>query len=251
MFSKKDQTNSSKCENLEKFTFFFRLKGLLYLLKQDKKSILLKYFIQRPIFHSLNLIKSYIQKKPYVKEEKDLFLFNLKNLKDLNNWITNKKTILAIGFSYCMKPKKCPQKRFSPYCIYDSNHFACSTCFIKKCINLISKEDIFLIIPDVYYICNQLLDIKKKHPKKELVFIIITCSFSIHMFADNANMVKIKGIGIRLSSKVCINNKSFLLAEKGIKPVETSLSVKTQNKVLDILKIRSKLFIKSHLTKNK
>ena len=64
-FSKKTQINSPKIKNLENFNLFFRLKGLIYLLKQDKKLKLLRYFIQRPLYHSFNLIKSYIQKKPY------------------------------------------------------------------------------------------------------------------------------------------------------------------------------------------
>jgi len=209
---KKSKIDTPKITNLEKFTLLFRLKGLIYLLKQDKQLKLLKFFLKRPIYHSFNLIKSYIKKKPYINEENDLFLFNLKSINDLKNSLTNKNSLLVLGFSYCMKPKECPKKRFTPDCIHDKNNQVCENCFIGKCINSMSKEDIFLIIPDVYYISEKLLEIKKKHPSREIVFIIITCHLSIHMFSDNANMIKMKGLAIELSGRVCVNNKTFLLA---------------------------------------
>ncbi|NGX40655.1 MAG: hypothetical protein KR126chlam4_00483 [Candidatus Anoxychlamydiales bacterium] len=240
--SKKDQRFSPKIKNFEKFTLFFRLKGLIYLLKQDKKSKLLKFFIKRPFYHSFNLIKSYIQKKPYIKEEKELFLFNLKSFNDFKNRLTNKNTLLVLGFSYCMKPKECPEKRFSPDCRHDLNHPVCQTCFIGKCINSMSKEDIFLVIPDVYYISEKLTQIKKQNPEKEILFVIITCNLSIHMFSDNANMIKMKGLAIELSGRICVNNKTFMLAEKGIKPGITYLSYKNEDMVFELLSIRSKVF---------
>jgi len=240
--SKKNKRFSPKIKNFEKFTIFFRFKGLIYLLKQDKKFKLLRFFIKKPIYHSFNLFRSYLQKKPYIKEEKDLFLFNLKNFEDFQKHLSNKNTLLIMGFSYCMKPKLCPKKRFSPDCIHDLNHSICSTCFIGKCINLMSKEDIFLIIPDVYYISGNLIDIKKNHPDREIIFLIMTCNLSIHMFSDNANMIKIKGLSIELSGRICVNNKTFMLAEKGIKPGITSLSYKNEDLVFKILNIRSKIF---------
>ena len=240
--SKKDQRFSPKIKNFEKFTLFFRLKGLIYLLKQDKKLKLLRFFIKKPIYHSFNLFKSYIQKKPYIKEEKDLFLFNLKSFNDFKNHLSNKNTLLIICFSYCMKPKHCPEKRFSSDCIHDPNHPICSTCFIGKCINSLPKEDLFLVIPDVYYISDKLTQIKKSHPDREILFVIMTCNLSIHMFADNANMIKMKGLAIEISGRICVNNKTFLLAEKGIKPGVTCLSYKNEDIVFKILYIRPKFF---------
>ena len=240
--SKKDQRFSPKIKNFEKFTLFFRLKGLIYLLKQDKKFKLLRFFIKKPIYHSFNLIKSYIQKKPYINEEEDLYLFNLKSFKDFKNHLSNKNTLLVLGFSYCMKPKLCPEKRFSPDCRHDPNHPVCSTCFIGKCINSMPKEDIFLVIPDVYYISENLIQIKKSHPNREILFVIMTCNLSIHMSADNANMIKMRGLAIELSGRICVNNKTFLLAEKGIKPGVTCLSYKNEDVVFKILNIRPSLF---------
>ena len=240
--SKKEQRFTPKIKNFEKFTLFFRLKGLIYLLKQDKKFKLLRFFIGKPIYHSFNLIKSYIQKKPYIKEEEDLYLFNLKSFNDFKNHLSNKNTLLVIGFSYCMKPKLCPEKRFSSDCIHDPNHPICQNCFIDKCINSMYKEDIFLVIPDVYYISENLIQIKKNHPDREILFIIMTCTLSIHIFADNANMIKMKGLATELSGRICVNNKTFLLAEKGIKSGVTCLSYKNEEIVFKILNIRFKLF---------
>ena len=110
-----------------------------------------------------------------------------------------------------------------------------------------SKEDIFLVVPDVYYISKKLIEIKKKHPDKEVLFVIITCNLSIHMFADNANIFKIKGLAIELSGRICVNNQTFLLAEKGIKPGITCLSYDNEDIVFELLNIRSKVFLRTLL----
>ncbi|NGX49163.1 MAG: hypothetical protein K940chlam5_00759 [Candidatus Anoxychlamydiales bacterium] len=104
------------------------------------------------------------------------------------------------------------------------------------------KEDLFLVIPDIYYIREKLLEIKKKHLGREILFIIMTCNLSIHMSADNANMIKMRGLAIELSGRICVNNKTFLLAEKGIKPGVTCLSYKNEDVVFKILNIRHSLF---------
>ena len=66
----------------------------------------------------------------------------------------------------------------------------------------------------------------------------MTCNLSLHMFADNANIIKMKGLVIELSGRLCVNNKTFLLAERGIKSGVTHLSLKNEDKVLELLKMR-------------
>ena len=58
-----------------------------------------------------------------------------------------------------------------------------------------NKKDVFLMIPDIYYVSEELLKIKKNNPKKEIIFIIMSCNFSIHMFADLSNVLKMKEFG--------------------------------------------------------
>ena len=94
------------------------------------------------------------------------------------------------------------------------------------------------MIPDVYYIGEKLLEIINKNPDKEIVFIISSCELSIKMFSDYANMLKIKGLGIKLTSRICTNFKSFLYAEKGKKTGITDLERKNKEFFLEILKLR-------------
>ncbi len=219
------------------FSKFIRIKSLFYLIVQDKKFKLLKYFIKNPLFYLFNLLRSYLTKEPYVKE-KELFLFNLNSLNELKNIALNKNALFIFGFSYCQKPIECPKKRFSSECFHNYQNDICSQCFIGKCANAINTNDIFLVIPDVYFIGDKLIDLIHQNPKKEIVFIITSCELSIKMFSDFANMLKIKGLGLQLTKRVCVNFESFLYAEKGKKSGLTDLDTKNKNLFFEILKLR-------------
>ncbi|NGX28759.1 MAG: hypothetical protein K940chlam1_00946 [Candidatus Anoxychlamydiales bacterium] len=224
-------------KNIKK-TFFLRLKGILYLIRQDKNlKLFRKYLLKRPFFYSFNLLKSLFRKKNYYTDGNHFF-FNLKSFNDLKKCAINKKSLFVFGFSYCMKPIECPKKRFSSDCINDPKNLVCSQCFISKCKNLMQKDDISLVIPDTYYIGEKLLEIEKKNPNKEIVFVIITCHFAIDMFSDFSNMLNLKGSAIKLGGRVCINYKSFLFAEMGKKPSLTNIEDIDQLKLMEILNLR-------------
>ena len=238
------QKKTSIKENIKpikKVTRFFRFKSLVYLLKQDKKLILWNFFLKRPFFHTFKLIKSYLKKAPYIQKE-DLFFFNLDSLNGLTKKAKDKNSLFVFGYSYCMKPKKCPAKRFTKDCIQDKNNEICQKCEIFHQISKINQNDILLIIPDTYYIGIKLAEIIEKNPKKEIIYIIITCNMCINMFSDLSNMLNIKGLSIELSGRVCRNYKSFLFAEKGIKSGITNLYNDSDEKILDILKLREDIF---------
>jgi len=224
------------------FSYSYRIKSFFYIINQDKNLKLFKYFLKKPFFYLLNLLKSYFSKEPYIFQ-KDIFLHNLNNLKELKKIATNKNTLFIFGFSYCQKPLECPKKRFSFECIYDHKNDICSQCFIGKCANAINKKDVFLVIPHINYIGEKLFEILNKNPKKELIFIITSCELSIKMFSDFANMLKIKGLGLPLTKRVCPNFASFLYAEQGKKNGLTDLNNKNKNLLLEILKLRYKLKI--------
>ncbi|NGX62827.1 MAG: hypothetical protein KR126chlam6_00229 [Candidatus Anoxychlamydiales bacterium] len=238
---KKKNSINANIKPIKKVTRFFRFKSLVYLLKQDKKLILWNFFLKRPFFHSFKLIKSYLKKAPYIQKE-DLFFFNINSFNDLTKKAKDKNSIFVFGYSYCMKPKDCPSKRFTKDCIHDKDNEICQKCEIFHQISKIPANDILLIIPDAYYIGIKLAEIIEKNPKKEIIYIIITCNMCINMFSDLSNMLNIKGLSIELSGRVCRNYKSFLFAEKGIKSGITNLYNNTDEKILDILKIREDIF---------
>ena len=101
-----------------------------------------------------------------------------------------------------------------------------------------TKNDIFLLIPYIYYISEQLLNISKENKKKELIFIITACQMSIEMYSDLSKLINIKGVSIQLKGQICPNYKSFLLAEKGIKNGLTTLNQKDKNLIMNVLKLR-------------
>ncbi len=218
---------------LEKDSRLFRLKGLLYVLKADKKKDLLKYFFKRPFLHTFNIIKSFFKKRPYTLDQR-VYCFNVSDISSFKKKLQNPNTILIVGFSYCQKPKNCPSKRFSSNCINDPNSPVCQNCFIGNTTQM-KKNIYFLNIPDIQYISKQIIEKITQNPEKEVLFLISSCEFSIKMFADFSNILKITGLGIELSGYTCLNFKSFLFAENSIKNTTTYLSKNDQSIFLDLI----------------
>ena len=219
--------------SIEKHNFIFKLKSTIYLLKQDR--FFFKTLIKKPLFYIYKILRSFLKSKSYI-ENNNIFLFNLKNLKSIDKYIQDKSYQIIWGFSYCQKPVNCPKKRFSSECIYDVNNPVCKNCYICKCANLIHKDDKFLVIPDVKYIGKEL--IKIHNDNKKICFVISSCDLSIKMNSDFANMLNIKGMGIKLSGRTCVNFKSFLYAEKGIKSAMTDLTSDLKKVLTDLIKAR-------------
>jgi hypothetical protein len=234
----KTQSTPKNIQMLEKENIFLRMKSLYYILKTDQNKILTKYFIKKPFLYGFNLFRSYIKKKPYIFQD-DIYYFNLKNDDELKNLLTQKDTILVVGFSYCHKPFECPAKRFSKDCIYDAENDICRQCFIGKCINTTSDKDtIFLSILDVHHIGQKLFELKTKNPTKKIVYILTACTLSIKMFSDLSNMLNIKGVSFPLDGRVCVNYNNFYLAENGIKKNITLVKNFHKNRLLEYLAIR-------------
>ena len=55
------------------------------------------------------------------------------------------------------------------------------------------------------------------------------------MFSDWGNMIRAKGIGVRLDGRICNTMRAFKLSEEGIKPGLTVVLDKTKEKILNIL----------------
>ncbi|MFA6118475.1 MAG: hypothetical protein WCT85_06730 [Parachlamydiales bacterium] len=234
------KTTESSKKNLDSNIIFqrpLRIKALLYLLKQDKDLSLLKNFSKFFFYHLKNILRSYLKKTPCILKD-NLYLYNIDDFEEGKAGLSSKDTLFILGFSYCQKPIACPKKRFTCECIYDYENKTCSQCFIGKCINAMNKNDIYLIIPDIKYISEKLFEISYQNPNKNIFFVISSCSLSIKMFSDFANILKLQGIAIRLLGRVCLNYKSFLFAEKGLKNGLTYISDENEKTIFEILKIR-------------
>lgn len=217
------------------------IKNLIYLLKQDKKHILKKFFLKRFFKNFINLIRSYLKKQNYTQKN-NLCYFNIKSYEDFIKEATDDKNVFIFGLSYCQRPKNCISPRFSNKCDFDDKNETCRDCFIAKYLKEKNLNDHFFIITDVRYISEKIIEILKKVPSKKLFFVISACRFSIEIFANFSNFLKIQGLALTLKGPVCNNFKSFEMAEKGKKFAVTSLDQDIENEFLQIIKIRKKVF---------
>lgn len=220
----------------------FRLKTLLYLLKEDQNKIAPKYLLKSPIKYLYRLIKSYLTKKPFHKTG-DFYFYNLKDIDGFKEKLKKKETLFVLGFSYCHKPLECPSGRFTDQCIHDAQDPVCRQCFIGKSIHSLPEEAAkILIIPTVHYIGEKMFEIKERNSNREVLFFITACEMTLTMFADWGNMLNLKGVGIRLDGRICNTMKAFELSERGIKPGLTVVLNKTQQEMLELLRLRRETF---------
>jgi hypothetical protein len=217
-------------------------KSLVYLLKHDKNRIFARYFLKRPFVYGFRLLSSYLKGKSFTREG-DFFFYGLKNEAEFRKKIENPEALFVLGFSYCHKPFECPSGRFSDQCRRDPEHPACGQCFIGKCCSLLPKNAFIpVFIPTVHYIGEKLFEITHNNPGKEIVFLITACELTLKMFGDWGVMLNAKGIGVRLDGRVCNTMEAFRLSEEGIKPGLTVVLDQTQEKMLELLALRSRLF---------
>lgn len=214
---------------------FLRIKSLFYLLTQDKKNIFLRYFFKRPFTYGFSLLRSYLKPKSFSRKD-DLFFYGIENEDEFKKLITAEKTILIVGFSYCHKPMECPSGRFSDLCANTKDHPVCSQCFIGKCTHLLAGTKAkILYIPTIHYIGEKIFEAVHENPDHNILFLITACEMSLEMFGDWGNMVKARGIGVRLDGRICNTMQAFKLSEEGIKPGLTVVLDPAQQKILTLL----------------
>jgi hypothetical protein len=213
-------------------------KSLKYLVQHDKKRTLPRYFIKHPVKYGMNLLKSYFKKKSFHRDG-DFFLYNLKSMQEFEELISDSNALLVAGFSYCHKPHECPSGRFTDACIHDATNPVCQQCFIGKAVHALPEKNVIpLFIPTIHYIGEKIFEIVEAHPKNTILFLITACELTLEMFGDWGNMVGIKGIGVRLDGRICNTMKAFELSEIGIKPGLTVVRSETQEKILDLIRLR-------------
>lgn len=213
-------------------------KSLKWILTEDHKKEVRKGFLKRPIKYAYGYLNSVFKESSF-KRDRDFFLYGIDKVSDFERLLEQPDTLLVLGFSYCHKPFECPSGRFTDACIHDSEHPVCRQCFIGKAVNAVpEKNTISLSIPTVHYIGGKIFEIVHNHPDKKVIFMITACEMTLTMFGDLGNMVGIQGVGVRLDGRICNTMKAFELSENGIKPGLTVVTKDTQQRILDLLRIR-------------
>ncbi|MGM0439713.1 MAG: hypothetical protein ACQEP8_01195 [Chlamydiota bacterium] len=214
-------------------------KALKHLIKYDHGGRLRAQFLKHPFKYSWRFILSLLRRKAR-RREGDLFLYNLKSLADFKDQLRDDDSLLIVGFSYCHKPFECPAKRFSTHCNANPDDPVCRQCYIGKAFNFLPQERIIpLVITTTHYIGEQIFKIVHQNPGRKIFFMITACELALEMFSDWGNITNLQGIGVKLDGLVCNNMKAFEISERGIKPALTTLSSKSQETLLQCLKLRS------------
>lgn len=215
-----------------------RWKALNYLAKYDEDKFFIRYFFSNPLKHGFNLIMSYLKPLPFTRD-KDFFLYGLKDEAEFKSILAKADSLLVIGFSYCHKPFECPSGRFSQECVHELNNPVCGQCFIGKCVHSLPKERVLpVFITTVHQIGEVIVKQVQKHPRLEITYIITACEMTLQMFGDWANMMQVRGLGIRLDGQICNTMKAFVASEHGIKPGMAVVLDDTKKRILNLIRFR-------------
>jgi len=213
-------------------------KSLKWMITQDHQKEILKGFLKHPFRYGWRYVCSLFQAKSF-KREGDCFLYGVQSVEAFAELLKDPEKIFVIGFSYCHKPFECPSGRFTPECIHDPENPVCRQCYIGKAMNALpEKNTVPLIIPTIHYIGGKIFEIVHQNPGKQVLFIITACEMTLEMFGDWGNMVDICGLGVRLDGRICNTMKAFELSERGVKPGLTVVLDTTQQRILNLIKLR-------------
>jgi hypothetical protein len=229
---------------------FFKWKAFKWMVRKDKNWEIAKNVLKHPIKYGFRYFKSLFQSQPF-KIDGDFYLYGVDSVSEFESLVKEKNNLFVLGFSYCHKPLECPSGRFTDQCIRDPNNVVCRQCFIGKALHASPEDTIPLIIPTVHYIGNSIFNVVNTNPDKQIIFIITACEMTLKMFGDWGNMVNIKGIGVRLDGRICNTMKAFELSEEGIKPGLTVVLDNTQQRILDLLKLRREKNTGAHVDTDK
>ncbi len=214
-------------------------KSLKWMITKDHQKEIFKGFLKHPLRYGWEFLKSAVRSKPYQREG-DFFLYGVSSLSEFEELLKDRDAILILGFSYCHKPFECPSGRFTPDCLHDANNPICQQCFIGKAVHAATpRQTIPLFIPTIHYIGGKIFEIVHQNPGKPILFMITACEMTLEMFGDWGNMVKIRGVGIRLDGRICNTMKAFELSEQGIKPGLTVILDGTQKAILQLIRTRN------------
>ncbi len=128
---------------------------------------------------------------------------------------------LVIALGYCQKPFDCPAGRFTPHCLLPE---PCpQNCPLKGLIQagLALGAKIYTMTSALRIGQDLLLPaLEKRSPSKILAFV---CPYSLHPFALACLICGLRGFILTFAQGACPDYKSWLLADRGIKPEQTSI----------------------------
>lgn len=233
--------NSNPDESIVKessFLISLRSYGWLLLKDSEHHFVILRSLVSHPFRYLRRFLSALFQKKNY-HHDGDFFFYGLSSTDQFLKLAADPQTITVVGYSYCEKPFDCPSSRFSPDCLASHDSLICRSCHVGKAKYLLPEKVVVLSIPDVHMIGRELLELQKKNPGKQILFLISSCPLSLTLFAKWANVAGIKGIGVALSGRTCKTFEAFKLAEAGHKRFRTHLTEQTQVKYEELLRVLS------------
>jgi len=129
---------------------------------------------------------------------------------------------LVIALGYCQKPFGCPAGRFTPHCLLPEH--CPQDCPLKGLIQagLALGAKIYVMTSALRIGQDLLLPaLEEGNPSKILAFV---CPYSLHPFALACLICGLRGVILTFGRGACSDYSSWLLADKGIKPEQTSIS---------------------------
>jgi len=206
----------------------------IFLKDSEHRFVILRQLASQPFRYFFRFLRSLFQKRNYQRDG-DFFFYGLSSIDQFLEMAADPQTIRVVGFSYCEKPFDCPSGRFSADCLASQENPICRDCPLSKAKRLLSEKAVILSIPDVHMIGKTLLELQAKNPKKQLLFLISSCPFSLTLFSKWAHFASLKGIGVALSGRTCTTFDAFKLAEGGHKRFRTHLNEQTKNRYEELL----------------
>lgn len=128
---------------------------------------------------------------------------------------------LMIALGYCQKPFDCPAGRFQTNCLLPEH--CPQDCPIKGliCAGLALGAKIYIMTSALRIGQDVLLPaLEEGKPSKILAFV---CPYSLHPFSLACLICGLRGVILTFAQGACPDYISWLLADKGIKPEQTSI----------------------------
>ncbi|MEN3014700.1 MAG: hypothetical protein ABDH21_01380 [bacterium] len=138
-----------------------------------------------------------------------------------------------ITISYCQKPFKCPDGRFSTKCT--AKYDVCQSCFLSK-IKARADQlglDYYIVLGDYDSVWNILKNqfLKRKHGG----YVLTVCVMVLNVIKYLSPLFGFRGLIVPFTKGECKTLAAYELAEFGYKNVETDISDKNKNLLLEIL----------------
>jgi len=101
-----------------------------------------------------------------------------------------------------------------------------------------TRQVVPVFITTVHQIGEVIVREVQKNLTMEVTFIVTACEMTLQMFGDWGNMMRVRGMGVRLDGQICNMMKAFVASEHGVKPGLAIVLGDTQKRILNLIKFR-------------